>query len=189
MFSDVYLHYVKKLRNSTRQILSDTQVNKCKKSNYYNYIILNASKCNQLLSLLIQNEFYICSEFLNIFKQCCIYIGKGTNRRKFDHVVTARNNKINDHNQNSQTIQHLWNNKEGIMVFHFPNEVNHYEAHSREFALIKAVGLNKLNNVINGTAYGSIQYWNETEIHNFGNMMLYNAIKICVNDPPPIIMN
>ena len=189
MFSDVYLHYVKKLRNSTRQILSDTQVNKCKKSNYYNYIILNASKCNQLLSLLIQNEFYISSEFLNNFKQCCIYIGKGTNRRKFDHVVTARNNKINDHNQNSQTIQHLWNNKEGIMVFHFPNEVNHYEAHSREFALIKAVGLNKLNNVINGTAYGSIQYWNETEIHNFGNMMLYNAIKICVNDPPPIIMN
>ena len=188
MFSDVYLHYVRKLRNSTRQILRDTKMKRFKKSDFYNYIILNATKCNQLLSSLIQSEFYISSEILNNFKQCCIYIGKGTNRRKFDHVVTARNSNIDDHNKNSLTIQHLWSNREGIMVFHFPNEVNHYEAHSREFALIKAVGLKQLNNVINGTAYGSIQYWTETEIHNFGNMMLYNAIKICVNDPPHIIL-
>ena len=116
-----------------------------------------------------------------------LYVGKGSNKRKFTHIQNARNPNINPNN-NISTIQKLIDRKKCIMMFHFPTEVNHFEAHSREYALIKAVGLINLNNSINGSVYGSSALWNEVEIQNFGDMMLYNAIKICVSDPPPTLL-
>ena len=179
--------YVKELRRSTLKLLNKTTQKICKTHTFYNYIILNASKCTKILNFLSENEAYISTDIVKSFKSCCLYVGKGSNKRKFIHIRNARNRNI-IHNKNISTIQKLIERKKGIMLFHFPTEVNHFEAHSREYALIKAVGLINLNNYINGTAYGSCALWNEVETQNFGDMMLYNAIKICVSDPPPILL-
>ena len=61
-------------------------------------------------------------------------------------------------------------------------------AHSREFSIIKFIGFNNLTNSINGTAYAAMKNdWNTTEIINFGDMLLYNAFKMCIIEPPSII--
>ena len=61
-------------------------------------------------------------------------------------------------------------------------------AHNREFAVIKALGINRLTNSINGSAYGDMkESWNFNEIVNFGNMILYNTFKMCCLEPPSII--
>ena len=68
-------------------------------------------------------------------------------------------------------------------------EINNYEALSRENALIKAIGLESLTNKINGTCYGVMKdEWSETEIINFGIMMLYNTLKMAIQDPSQVIM-
>ena len=69
---------------------------------------------------------------------------------------------------------------------HLFTESNHYEALSREYALIKSLGLNNLTNAINGWAYGDMKTdWNQ--IVNYGNMLLYNAFKMAIQENPPLI--
>ena len=58
---------------------------------------------------------------------------------------------------------------------------------SREFALIKSLGLNNLTNIVNGTPYGVMTSWNEYEIKTFGKMLLYNALLMCIMEPPRVI--
>ena len=61
-------------------------------------------------------------------------------------------------------------------------------AHNREFAIIKTLGINNLTNSIQGSAYGDIKTsWNSNEIANFGNLLLYNAFKMSIIEPPSII--
>ena len=61
-------------------------------------------------------------------------------------------------------------------------------AHNREFSIIKAPGHNNLTNSINGSCYGDMKdSWNKNEILNFGNMLLYNAFKMCLIKPPSVI--
>ena len=61
-------------------------------------------------------------------------------------------------------------------------------AHNREYAIIKALGFNNLTNDINGTCYGAMKdAWNSNEIINYGNMLLFNAFKMCIIEPPSLI--
>ena len=61
-------------------------------------------------------------------------------------------------------------------------------AHNREFAMIKTLGINNLTNSIQGSAYGDIKTsLNSNEIANFGNLLLYNAFKMSIIEPPSII--
>ena len=53
--------------------------------------------------------------------------------------------------------------------------------HNREFAIIKALGINNLTKSINGSSYGDMKSnWNNKEIVNFGNMIMYNAFNMCI---------
>ena len=62
------------------------------------------------------------------------------------------------------------------------------EALSREFAIIKALGLENISNLINGTSYGLMEHaWNKNEIINFGNMMIYASMKNVLQDPPTFV--
>ena len=78
---------------------------------------------------------------------------------------------------------------EGVAIIRIFTETNNYEAMSREYSLIKALKLNNLTNEVNGTCYGAMRKsWSETEIINFGNMMLFNTLKMTIQDPPQLIM-
>ena len=53
--------------------------------------------------------------------------------------------------------------------------------------MIKAVG-QTLTNILNGSIYGLMKdQWTQTEILNFGEMLLYFASKQCIIERPPTI--
>ena len=188
MFSDVYRLYAENLRNSTSILKLHSNLKISKQPLFYNYIILRASTLSKVVTLVDENNSNVTPKILQLFKKCCIYVGKGTHRRKFQHILNARSVNTR-YTYNEICIRKLWESFDGITLFQFPNEVDHFEAHSREFALIKTIGLENLNNIINGTPFGNMKFWSDVEINNFGLMMLYNAIKSCVNDPLTIIYN
>ena len=77
-------------------------------------------------------------------------------------------------------IRDLLYNTQSVAVLQLTPDCNHYEAHSRESAIIKALGLQNWSNVYNGTRYGAMKTkWNDTEIINFGIMILFNTRKMC----------
>ena len=130
---------------------------------------------------------------LHKFKEDCLYAGKGINQRMFSHAINGKKIKHNiiltEVDAKYREIIKTWENGEGLAVIRLFAEINHYEALSRENALIKALGLKNLTNKINGTCYGVMRKgWNETEIINFGNMLLFNTLKMAVQDPSQVIM-
>ena len=54
-------------------------------------------------------------------------------------------NKINE--KYAQIIE-LWKSGNGVVILKL-FETSHYEAHAREFALIKSLGINNITNVLN----------------------------------------
>ena len=104
----------------------------------YNYLFLNASLLDELLNGLDSSN--ISWDLFERFKACCIYVGKGSRSRKFEHIAKAKKLFMHHNFYYSYTvwrINMLWKLGTGI---HFPIEVNHFEAHCRECAMIKSLG-------------------------------------------------
>ena len=58
----------------------------------------------------------------------------------------------------------------------------------REYSVIKAIGLENLKNDINGTCYGVMHNeWGNELIVNFGNMLLYQTLKMIIINRPQIL--
>ena len=119
---------------------------------YYNYIVLRAGMLNNLLYFYHSpaGTHGLDKGTIDYFKMCCIYIGKGKGTRKFHHF---KRNKITPSSVHAE-IKREWSEGGGVVILHMP-EVNHYEAHCREYALIKAVGLHNLCNTYNGVPFGA----------------------------------
>ena len=163
---------------------------------YYNYLILDGSKLYNILkcynnSVLAPTR--IENKDVDLFRGSCLYAGEGKNYRKFQHAIEGK--KIQDGELVLDKVSgkfckiiKIWEDGKGIVILHLFTETTHYEAHAREYAIIKALNVNNITNIVNGTAYGAMKNtWNETAIVNYGSMILYNALKMCINDPPRII--
>ena len=75
-------------------------------------------------------------------------------------------------------------NKE-ITILQLHPEIFHFEAHAREYALIKSIGIDNLCNLKNGVPYGIMKrHWNVIEVSNFGTMLLYHSLVTCIRDHP-----
>ena len=58
-------------------------------------------------------------------------------------------------------------------------------AASKEFAVIRAIGLNYLTNINNATPYGDMKHkWGRIKIKNFGKMIMLNALRAALNEMP-----
>ena len=54
--------------------------------------------------------------------------------------------------------------------------------------MIKSLGLNNITNDINGSSFGIMKSkWNLFEVMNYGNMILYNSLKMAIQENPPLI--
>lgn len=164
---------------------------------FYNYLILDGSKLYNILDCYKNclTPINIQNYDLDSFKDSCIYVGKGKDNRKFQHAICGKK-IIEGHlimsklSEKFSTITKLWNEGLGVVILQLFNETTHQEAHAREYALIKALSLNNITNVVNGTTFGDMKNnWNKTEIANYGNMILYNALKMCIHEPPRIIQS
>ena len=83
--------------------------------------------------------------------------------------------------------KYVWKFDTGICIINFPIEVNHIETLYREYSMIKSVGACMLNDITNGTAYGCMKLGNDYKIMNFGLVLVYYALKICIHDRPTVI--
>ena len=63
------------------------------------------------------------------------------------------------------------------------HDLSHFEALSREYAMLKAVNF---DNIINSSHYECMLKWNGNEIYNFVRMCLYNSLLCALNDPPKL---
>ena len=108
-----------------------------------------------------------------------VKLGKRLFEKKMDFKkITAKFSKI----------CRIWEKGHGIICLQLFHETNHYMAHNRVYAIIKALGFNNLTNAINGTCYGAMkENWNNNEIINFGDMLLLNAFRMCIIEPPSLI--
>ena len=162
----------------------------------YTYLILDGTLLHHLLDTIEKDDLLIPS-LTNMsferFKKLIFYAGKGVNARKFSHLLTGKKICLNQLPLKKITakfskIAQIWEKGHGISVIQLFSESNHYEAMSREFAMIKALGLNNLTNANNSHPYGVMgSSWNHQETVNFGNMTLYNSLTMAVNERPAIL--
>ena len=162
----------------------------------YNYLILDGTKLYKLLEnynhrVLLPDT--IANEHFEKFKELVDYAGKGINDRKLSHLISGKlillkQLALKKINAKFSKITQIWERGHGIVILHLFTETNHFEAMSREFAIIKALGLNNITNVNNGSPYGAMQKeWNHFEVINYGNMLLFNALKMAINENPRLI--
>ena len=160
---------------------------------YYNYLLVDGGVLKPILdkyTRLDLGETVILAEDHNEFRGGCFYAGKGKCGRKFKHLVNVKRSKggKSKPSQKCKRIRKIWDDGHGVAVLQLFPECCDYEALSREFAMIKGLGLTNLTNAINSRCYGEMkQTWGLNEIKNFGNMLVYRALKMAILDPPIMI--
>ena len=192
MFLGTFKEYVESLRASITSLNVHQLSRHSFNLGYYIYIILDANKIDGMIDLAnCSLPLLNCKQnvLIDILKDACIYVGKGKNARKFIHAIRAKkdmqNNEAISLCPNSKAIIRQWYNSSSIIIHQMPTEVTSMEAHCREYAIIKAIGLSNLSNRINGTSYGIMRdSWNDFEVTNFGTMLLYNAMHDLLSDLP-----
>ena len=187
IFVNIQKLYNYKLRSSIDRDIVSGLLPRMGNPLHYNYLIMDGTELNRILAKYNRQSLLpaaIDNQDFEDFRQLCDYAGKGTNARKLSHLVFGKQillkklalKKISS---KFSRITRIWEKNHGIVVLHLFTESNHYEALSREYALIMSLGLNNLTNAINGCAYGAMKTdWNHFEIVNYGNMLLYNAFKM-----------
>ena len=160
---------------------------------FYNYVLIDGDKFFTILEKYQHVDQNISDSDFQELKGSSFYGGKGKNYRKLMHLKIGKRlfkKKLNFKKISAKfsKISRIWERGQGIICLQLFHETNHYMAHNREYAIIKALGFNNLTNAINGTCYGAMHdSWNKNEIINFGNMLLYNAFKMCIIEPPSVI--
>ena len=194
MFDNVYKHYNYLLRKSINTLMADGLLVLKRSPLFYNYLIINGTKLYNILKSYDKftlSPLKINNPDMDEFFDCIIYVGKGNNNRKMQHIFEGKKLmelNIATSNKKCRTIIDLWSNGEGVVILQLFNEVSHYEALAREYSLIKTLEIDNIANIINGSPYGVMKYvWNENEIKNYGTMILFNALKMCIIDKPRLI--
>ena len=190
MFHNAYKHYATKLRASIDDELRNGNLQDYGNPVYYTYLIMDGTKLQEMLK--IYSIFTIINKNIDDFCGNVLYGGKGKSLRKFEHaifgkLICTKQIDLKKISAKFSKISQIWERGHGITILQLPSDCSHHEAHSREYAIIKSLGLNNITNVVNGTRYGDMRFWNENEVSNFGKIMLYNALVMCVMEPPRII--
>ena len=195
MFVNGLKLYNDKLRSSIDKLVCQGVLKKMCNALYYTYAILDGTKLEEFLKRFestntlereIENEDF--DDFIDLF----FYLGKGIFERKCTHLRNAKlilmkKFPLKKISGKFSKIAQIWERGHAVCLIQIGAEVSHYEALSRECATIKAVGLNNLTNVANSTAYGDMNNWSQTEILNFGNMTLFNALRQTIIDKPRLV--
>ena len=195
MFVNTHSIYTKELRESIDESIKVGLLPHIDNPVYYNYIILDGSKLYKILNRYTRQVVAPTTIFnadVDEFEECCIYAGKGKSNRNFQHAIDSKKvlegeTVLQKISEKFEKINYIWELDQGIVIIRLFTDTKHHEAHSREFALIKSLRLNNITNIINGTAYGAMKYWNEKEVLNYGKMILYSALRMCIIEPPKVI--
>ena len=123
----------------------------------------------------------ISNRCFKAFKKAILYIGKGTAWRDNWHFYNAMQFillSLAPYNAKARAIIKHWKEGDSLVVRKLAYGISSFEASSNEMATIKALGLSRLTNAINGTHYCAMKDWTEFEIQNYANVMLYNCMEM-----------
>ena len=192
IFNTTQKFYLANLRESIQNHLKCGAIPAVPGKSFYNYLIIDGKSLLELLEK-IDDTKDISTQILEAFKKTILYVGKGIKGRKLDHLVEGKKIilkqlKLSKICAKYSKITQIWERGHGIVCLQIFGESDHFEAHCKEFAIIKAIGLNNLTNVNSGLVFGDMKdFWNSKEVENFGNMILYNTLKMCVSVRPVAI--
>ena len=82
-------------------------------------------------------------------------------------------------------ILDCWKRGKGYLV-QVGADTDNFEALSKEFALIKSVGLSNLTNFNNSTAYGEMRSWNRKEVSYYGDYLLIKTLLYGLIERPAV---
>ena len=185
IFENVFKFYGKCLRQSIKKLAKSKR---SRRPSYYNYLLLDGRKLQPLIEKFRKMDgsvMVFSPEDRKLFIEACFYAGKGKDGRKYKHFLKMEGivkcKKI-------KKISDIWDSGHGVAIFQFQPDIDEFEALSREYAIIKALGLEHITNKINGTCYGIMkEEWSCTEIVNFGNMMINACMKNVLQNPPSYV--
>ena len=193
LFTKVYFNYERNLAESIKFLQSE-QVLKTSPNKCYNYILINSNILYKLLDSFDTKGLFLRKvnrKDMDVFKQAIIYIGKGSGLRKYKHfkesvlLLTGRNSKTKFGPKHFKMVD-TWAQGCGIVIIEILCNSNRYLSLSRESAMIKSAG-NNITNSRDSSLYGLMKNdWSNTEILNFGEMILYFSLRECIiNRPTP----
>ena len=197
LFVNVQKLYNKSLRSSIKSLIESGALKRRRNPLNYTYLILDGTLLDQLLDIYEKNNNLIDNNIRNAdfdrFMELIFYIGKGVNNRKLSHLMDGRKICLKQLDLKKVSakfskIAQIWEKGHGISVIQLFSESSHYEAMSREYAMIRAIKLNNLTNVNNSKPFGVMcDKWTTNEIVNFGTMSIYNAFAMAIKERPTVI--
>ena len=119
---------------------------------YYTYLILDASKLDELckkIGLDLQFLFGLSNEDFLWFMSLIVYVGKGTRNRKFTHIeqvikLLLKHGKRALSGPKALSIYEIWEKGGKVAVVQLGQDTSNFEAASNENAVITALGLKTL---------------------------------------------
>lgn len=136
------------------------------------------------------------------FLSSIFYVGKGKRSRPYSHLFDAiklyslensalaerlksRKNQVAKGKQNTpqdnkklNKIVDIWKSQMGIVCLHVFNNIMPCEAFSREAAIIEAIGIEGLTNMIKGQYYGAAKNFSMRQKRQLGIGLLYRACSV-----------
>ena len=197
LFINVVLKYSVDLETSIENLKKNKILKPFTRKNFYNYLIIDAEPLYQLIDSFDINGLSmrnITKEDLYKFKESLVYVGKGKNDRRNQHLLEGKlllegKMKLAKISAKFTKITEIWKRGNGIVVLQLFNDSDHYLSLCRENAMIKAAG-NNLTNIINGSIFGLMKTkWSPSEIKFFGEMLLYFALKQTIFERPSPIFS
>ena len=196
IFVNIQKIYNQTLRVSINAAVNNGCLEKVNNPLNYNYLLVDGTLLYQLLDLyesLSLSNSIVKNKHFEWFKEIIFYAGKGINNRKMTHLtngkkICLKKLPLDKVCAKFSKVAQIWEKGHGIAVLQLFPESSHYETMSREFAIIKAIGLNNLTNVINSAPFGAMKCdWNPNEIINYGNMILYNTLCMAISERPILL--
>ena len=123
---------------------------------YYNYYLLDP----RMQNLGRSNENVSEAEMFKAFADSIFYVGKGWGTRPYQHLREAakllegQSDTIAKISDKTRQILDIWHSGNGVCIHEFHIHSTNDEALSREAAMIKAIGLQKLTNAQKGSFFG-----------------------------------
>ena len=160
---------------------------------FYTYILVKGGIIHKVIRRFSSGQRRrVTRKDLKEFTKSCLYIGKGIRGRKTHHLKQAEKASYDEiglveNKQKILGILYTWAQGLGLAILQIGNDTNHFEACSKEFSVIKAIGLNHLTNKINAACYRDIKSkWSGIEVVNYGRMLLHNTLISCISDKPNV---
>ncbi|XP_015034473.2 ankyrin repeat and LEM domain-containing protein 1 [Drosophila willistoni] len=124
---------------------------------YFNYLLLDSRITNNLKKRALRmHQIDIWLTFL----RSVFYVGKGKALRPYVHLQHAQK-LLQEPDQlklakdpKLALIVNIWQDKRGVLLLHGFRGISSYDAHSREAAMIDALGMNHLTNRRVGVYFG-----------------------------------